>query len=125
MNNKKLPELTGKYLMLTYYAYYIYVVTLPWPYLVRAIWSSRLGRANYLALYKLFVQDSYNKPRTRVCGKTIGNWKTDLLCGTWNVRTLHKPGAALDFVKELEKYRIKCVALQEIRWEDAGITKIS
>jgi len=28
-------------------------------------------------------------------------------------------------VKELEKYGMKCVALQEIRWEDAGTTKMS
>jgi len=41
------------------------------------------------------------------------------------VRTLHKPGAALDLVKELEKYGSKCVALQEIRWEDAGTIKMS
>jgi len=74
---------------------------------------------------KDLVQDSHNKPRTRVHGKMIGNWKTELLCGTWNVRSLHKPGAALDMVKELEKYGMKCVALQEIRWEDAGTTKMS
>jgi len=67
---------------------------------------------------KFFVQDSYNKPRTRVCDKTTGNWKTELLCGTRNVRTLHKPGAALDLVKELEKYRTKCVVLQEIKEEN-------
>ncbi|XP_008179988.1 craniofacial development protein 2-like [Acyrthosiphon pisum] len=28
-------------------------------------------------------------------------------------------------VKELEKYGMKCVSLQEIRWKDAGTTKIS
>jgi len=72
---------------------------------------------------KGLVQDSYNKPWTRVHGKMIGNWKTELLCGTWNVRSLHKLGAAS--VKELEKYGLKCVALQEIRCEDAGTTKIS
>lgn len=58
---------------------------------------------------KRFVQDSYNKPRTRVYGKTTGNWKTELFWGTWNVRSLHKSGAALDLVKELEKYGTKCV----------------
>lgn len=55
--------------------------------------------------------------------KTIGNWKTELL-RTWNVWTLQKPGAALDLVKELKRYKIKCVALQEIKWKDAGITKM-
>jgi len=74
---------------------------------------------------KRFVQDSYNKPRIRVYGKTTGNWKTEQFWGTRNVRSLHKSGAALDLVKELEKYGTKCVALQEIRWEDAGSTKVS
>lgn len=48
-----------------------------------------------------------------------------MFCGTWNVRTLYKPGAALDLVRELEKYKMKCVTLQEVRWEDVGTTKIS
>lgn len=26
----------------------------------------------------------------------------------------------MDLVKEVEKYKMKCAALQEIRWEDAG-----
>lgn len=48
-----------------------------------------------------------------------------MFCGTWNVRTLYKPGAALDLVRKLEKYKMKCLALQEVRWEDFGTTKIS
>ncbi|CAI6370121.1 unnamed protein product [Macrosiphum euphorbiae] len=39
--------------------------------------------------------------------------------------SLYKPGATLDLVTEIEKYKMKCVALQEIRWEDAGTTKVS
>jgi len=31
----------------------------------------------------------------------------------------------LDLVTEVEKYKMKCVALQEIRWEDNGTTKVS
>jgi hypothetical protein len=54
-----------------------------------------------------------------------GNWKSELLCGTWNVRTLYKEGATVNLAREVEKYRMKCVALQEVRWQDAGITKLS
>lgn len=64
-------------------------------------------------------------PRDRFNGKKKGNWKSDLLCGTWNVRTLYKPGETLDLVTEVEKYKMKCVALQEVRWEDTGTTKVS
>jgi len=31
----------------------------------------------------------------------------------------------LDLARDVEKYKMKCVALQEIRWKDAGIIKIS
>ncbi|XP_008181820.1 uncharacterized protein LOC103309055 [Acyrthosiphon pisum] len=53
-----------------------------------------------------------------------GNRKNGLLFGTWNVRTLFKPGAAQNIVKEIEKYKLKIVALQEIRWDDTGTLDI-
>ncbi|VVC36852.1 Endonuclease/exonuclease/phosphatase [Cinara cedri] len=53
-----------------------------------------------------FVQDPNTKPRDRLFGKKTGNWKSDLFCGTWNLQTLFKQGAA-------EKYKIRCIALQE------------
>jgi hypothetical protein len=31
---------------------------------------------------------------------------------------------ALDLVREMEKYKMKCVALHLVIWEDVGITKI-
>lgn len=44
---------------------------------------------------------------------------------TWNIRTLYKPGEATDLVMEVEKYKMKCVALQEMKWDDYGTTKVS
>ena len=38
---------------------------------------------------------------------------------------MYKQGAALNLVREAEKYKIRCIALQEVRWEDAGSSKIS
>lgn len=49
----------------------------------------------------------------------------DFVIGTWNVRTLYKPGAVTDLIKEVERYEMKCVALQEMRWDDSATTKIS
>lgn len=69
---------------------------------------------------KCFVQDPKNKPRTRFNGKRHGNGNTELIFGTWNVRTLYKPGSAQSMIKEVEIYGLGVVALQEIRWKEAG-----
>ncbi|XP_025406267.1 craniofacial development protein 2-like [Sipha flava] len=53
-----------------------------------------------------------------------GNQKHSLLFGTWNVRILFKPGAAQNIVKKIKKYKLKIVALQEIRWDDTGTIDI-
>jgi len=58
-------------------------------------------------------------------GKKTGNWISELKGGTWNIRTLYKPGATVELVREIERYRMKCVALQEVRLENAGTTKTS
>jgi hypothetical protein len=44
--------------------------------------------------------------------------------GTWNILTLYKTGSALSLTKEIKKYRIKLLALQEVRWEEAENVKI-
>jgi len=59
-------------------------------------------------------------PRTRFNGKTYGNGNTELTFGTWNVRTLYKSDAAQCMIKEVEKYGLGVVDLQEIRWKEAG-----
>lgn len=49
----------------------------------------------------------------------------DFVIGTWNVRTLYKSEVATNLVKGVEKYEMKFVALQEVRWDDSETTKIS
>jgi len=49
-----------------------------------------------------------------------GKRKFGLSFGTWNIRTLFKPGAAQCLVKEIRKYNLGMVVLQEIRWDDKG-----
>jgi len=68
----------------------------------------------------MLCSGSKNKPQTRFNGKRHGNGNTELTFGTWNVRTLYKPGAAQSMIKEVEKYGLGIVALQEIRWKEAG-----
>lgn len=50
-----------------------------------------------------------------------GKWKNGLSFGTWNIRTLFKPGAVQCLVEETERYKLGEVALQEIRWNDKGM----
>jgi exonuclease III len=40
--------------------------------------------------------------------------------GTWNVRTLYRVGAIKSVVRELEKYKLDLVGVQEVRWEGEG-----
>jgi len=40
--------------------------------------------------------------------------------GTWNVRSLYGVGAIKSVVRELEKYKLDLVGLQEVRCEGEG-----
>ncbi|KAL4148909.1 hypothetical protein QTP88_003048 [Uroleucon formosanum] len=66
-----------------------------------------------------------NLPRNRgaLVNKT-GKWKNGLSFGTWNVRKLFKPGAVQCLVEEIERYKLRVVALQKIRWNDKGTPDI-
>jgi len=44
-----------------------------------------------------------------------------LTFGTWNVRTLFKPGALLSVLSQLKEYRFAIIALQETRWQGKDI----
>jgi exonuclease III len=41
----------------------------------------------------------------------------DMRFGTWNVRSLHRIGALKPVVRELGKYWLDLVSVQEVRWE--------
>jgi exonuclease III len=46
--------------------------------------------------------------------------KTDMRFGTWNVRSLYRTGVFKTAARELGKYRLKLVGVQEVRWEKGG-----
>ena len=41
--------------------------------------------------------------------------------GTWNVRTLYRPGALMALLMELKRYKVQVAAIQETRWHGTGI----
>jgi hypothetical protein len=46
---------------------------------------------------------------------------TDCSLGTWNVKTLNKPGAMKSVLEQIDKYNMKITAIQETRWLGKGI----
>jgi hypothetical protein len=44
----------------------------------------------------------------------------DMRFGTWNVRSLCRVGSLLTISRELARYKLDLVGVQEVRWEDGG-----
>ena len=47
----------------------------------------------------------------------------DILLGTWNVRSLYRAGALMAAARELARYKLDLVGVQEVRWEKEGTVK--
>jgi hypothetical protein len=45
----------------------------------------------------------------------------DYALGTWNVKTLNKPGAMKLVLEQIDKHNVKIAAIQETRWLGKGI----
>jgi hypothetical protein len=49
-------------------------------------------------------------------------WKRDMRYGTWNIRSLYGSGWLTTVARELSRYKINAVGVQEVTW-DKGRTK--
>jgi exonuclease III len=47
-------------------------------------------------------------------------WNTDVRFGTWNVRSLYRAGYLKRVSRELARYKLDLVGVQEVRWEGDG-----
>ena len=47
----------------------------------------------------------------------------DILLGTWNVRSLYTAGSLMAAARELARYKLDLVGVQEVRWEKGGTVK--
>lgn len=75
---------------------------------------------------KTYVQKPNKKPRNSEDKENKnGNWKSEISLGTWNVRTLYSTGAAHTVTQEIGRYKLKIMAIQEIRWQGTGSLDIN
>jgi exonuclease III len=44
----------------------------------------------------------------------------DMRFGTWNVRSLYRAGSLMTVSRELARYKLDLVGVQEVRWESGG-----
>ena len=49
--------------------------------------------------------------------------KRDTLVGTWNVRSLYRAGSLMTVAKELARYKLHLVGVQEVRWDKEGTVR--
>ncbi|VVC46374.1 Endonuclease/exonuclease/phosphatase [Cinara cedri] len=75
---------------------------------------------------KTYVQEPNKRPRISGAKENKnGNWKSEISLGTWNVGTLYSTGAAHTVTQEIGRYKLKIVAIQEIRWQGGGSLDIN
>ena len=50
-------------------------------------------------------------------------WKRDMRFGTWNVRSLYRSGSLSTAARELARYKLVLVCVQEIRCDKGGTAR--
>jgi hypothetical protein len=48
----------------------------------------------------------------------------DILLGTWNVRSLYRGGSLMAAARELARYKLDLVGVQEVRWDKESTVKV-
>jgi hypothetical protein len=46
-----------------------------------------------------------------------------MIFGTWNVRSLYRPGSLTAAARELATYKLDLVGVQEVRWNQGGMVR--
>lgn len=91
--------------------------------------SSRFGGQRPILVKNVTFVNLLPKPRKyddingHLTGKQNGK-NAEIKIGTWNIRTLYKPGGLKNINSVIAMYKLHIVALQEIRWPGNGNMQI-
>jgi exonuclease III len=55
--------------------------------------------------------------------RSFQNQKRDILSGTWNVRSLYRAGLLTAAARELARYKLDLLGVQEVRWDKEGTVR--
>jgi hypothetical protein len=89
-------------------------------------WFSILGLGVGVQIFHCKKEDFFTKilkePRTweDSLNKRPKLWNTDIRFWTWNVKSLYRAGSLKTVSRELARYKLDLVGVQEIRWEGGG-----
>ena len=56
-------------------------------------------------------------------GEVSRSRKRDIFLGTWNVRSLYRAGLLMAVARELARYKLDLVGVQEVRWDNRGTVR--
>ena len=56
-------------------------------------------------------------------GEALRRIRRDIKLGTWNVRSLYRAGSLKAAARELARYKLDVVGVQEVRWDKEGTVR--
>jgi hypothetical protein len=74
------------------------------------------------SVQKKFATKQLTEPRTWTDSLDKGpkRHNMDMRFGTWNVQSMYRAGSLMTVLRELSRYRLDLVGVQEVRWEGSG-----
>ena len=82
------------------------------------LWKQRNPEANYSA-HSVLRGGVFPEGVSRSFKKQ----KRDILLVTWNVRSLYRVGSLMAAARELARYKLDLVGVQEVRWDKEGTVR--
>jgi hypothetical protein len=87
-------------------------------------WSSSFGVRVGLTISNRKIYACYKMPQKPSCldylDKRPTSRKVNMIFRTWNVRRLYRAGSIGRVAKEISKYKLYLVGVQEVRWDGGG-----
>ena len=57
-------------------------------------------------------------------GEASRRIRREMKLGTWNVRSLYRAGSLKTAARELARYKLDVVGVQEVRWDKEGTVRV-